>query len=238
MSALAASPLPLPPPCNVLLRTKTSLQSFKVTGGQTEASLDEAPPSTESPCALLKFSPAGDVAVVKETKGTGDVHLVASDPVTGSLALGSSTVLEGTATVQAADFSPKGTFLTTWQRPSKEAGAPPNLKVFEVATGKMVAAFNMKNPAVPGVSWPAVEWSSDEKVAMRIATNTLFIHRGDSGWEDGNVLERVSVEGIKQVRVCEERSDELKCKWGSRRKRGDTSVMPPARHKLLAERAC
>ena len=103
--------------------------------------------------------------------------------------------------MQAADFSPKGTFLTTWQRPSKEAGATPNLKLFEVATGKMVAAYHMKNPAVPGVSWPAVEWSADEKFALRIATNTVFIHRGDSGWEDGNVLERVSVEGIKQFSV-------------------------------------
>ena len=92
MSALAAA-LALPS-CNVLLRTKGSLSSFKVSGGQTSASLDEAPPSSESPCALLKFSPAGDVAVVKEIKGTGDVCLVASDPATGSLALGSSTALE------------------------------------------------------------------------------------------------------------------------------------------------
>ena len=104
--------------------------------------------------------------------------------------------------MQAGDFSPLGTFFVTWQRPSKEVGATPNLKIFDASTGALLSAFHMKNPAVPGVSWPAVEWSADEKVALRIATNTVFIHHGSDGWEgNSNLLERVSVEGVKQFSV-------------------------------------
>ena len=109
--------------------------------------------------------------------------------------------LPSTSTVQAGVFSPKGTFFVTWERPSKDANAPGNLKIFDATTGSHLTGFHMKNPAVPGVSWPAVQWSQDEKIALRIATNSVFIHRGASWSEPDNVLERVTVEGVKQFSV-------------------------------------
>jgi len=109
-------------------------------------------------------------------------------------------VLPSTSTVQTGAFSPKGTYFVTWERPSKESGAPGNLKTFDATTGEHLTGFHMKNPAVPGVSWPAVQWSQDEKIALRIATNSVFIHRGGE-WGGDNVLERVSVEGVKQFSV-------------------------------------
>ena len=33
----------------------------------------------------------------------------------------------------------------------------------------------MKNPAVKGVSWPAVEWTSDEKVRVKTVVEVFFL---------------------------------------------------------------
>ncbi|GMH98038.1 hypothetical protein TrVE_jg4628 [Triparma verrucosa] len=201
MSALASSssspsspPSPPPPTASIILRSKTSFTSYTYT---TPSTLTPTSSST-TPCSLFKSSPDGLKSIVKVTGGSGNI--VIYDVSEGGFDMETGVTLEGTSTVQVVDFSPKSTFLTTWSRPVKDG--PGNLKIFETSSGKNIANFHMKNPAVKGVSWPAVEWTSDEKLALRISANSVFIHRGDSGWEDSsNLLERVSVEGVKQFSV-------------------------------------
>ncbi|GMH81753.1 hypothetical protein TL16_g09031 [Triparma laevis f. inornata] len=190
MSALTQSPVPT---TSLILRSKTSSTSYTY----TTSTLNETT-SSSSPCSLFKYSTCGLFVAVKETSGTGEIAIV--EVGEEGVKEEGKRVLEGTGKVQVADFSPKSTYFVTWERPIKEG--PGNLKIFSTSTGELQTSFHMKNPAVPGVSWPAVEWSSDEKIALRIATNSVFIYRGDAGWSDSsNLLERVSVEGVKQFSV-------------------------------------
>jgi uncharacterized protein with WD repeat len=102
---------------------------------------------------------------MRETGGTGDVYIVKykSSGSSSDLDTTSKTFLNSTSTVQAGVFSPLGTYFVTWERPSKEVGAGGNLKIFDSESGEQMEGFHMKNPAVPGVSWPAVQWSKVSK---------------------------------------------------------------------------
>jgi translation initiation factor 2A len=60
----------------------------------------------------------------------------------------------------------------------------------------------MKQSPSAGVAWPAVEWTQDEKLALRLSANSVFVHRGDAGWGGADsVLARVSVPGVTQFSV-------------------------------------
>ena len=72
---------------------------------------------------------------------------------------GEPSVLAGVTTVTKMGWSPKATFLVTYQKFESEASEG-NLKVHEVQTGEIVAAYNMKKLSY--LSWPALQWTSDE----------------------------------------------------------------------------
>lgn len=151
---------------------------------------------------MCEFSKDGTKTALKETGGTGDVYIVKynTDTDTDKIDMSSKLYLPSTSTCQAGTFSPLSTFFVTWQRPSKDPNSPGNLKIFSSSNGELLKSFHMKSPAVPGVTWPAVQWTYDEKIALRIATNNVFIHKGGE-WDGDNVLERIHVEGVKQFSV-------------------------------------
>jgi translation initiation factor 2A len=140
------------------------------------------------------------VLATKECEASGGgVHLT-----TTAAGSGTRVLLEGsTSATQAVAFSPLSTFVVTWEKPSPTACPQGNLKVFRATTGAQLACFHMKQSPSVGVAWPAIEWSDDERLALRTASNSVFIYRGSEGWEDGsNLLERVSVPGVTQFSVA------------------------------------
>ena len=80
--------------------------------------------------------------------------------------------------VQAIAFSPKGTYLLTFQRPSKgeDGAASKNLKLWNVHNGG-TEVLSMHQKILDRGHWPTVQFSSDESLALHAVTNTLHIYK-------------------------------------------------------------
>ncbi|KXS20117.1 eIF2A-domain-containing protein [Gonapodya prolifera JEL478] len=76
-------------------------------------------------------------------------------------------------TIMEIGFSPKGTFISTWERYQKPAtdDGPPhrNLIVWEVATGRQCSSFTSK---VLQSNWD-VKWTEDERYFARLVTGEI-----------------------------------------------------------------
>ncbi|XP_057547209.1 uncharacterized protein LOC130825802 [Amaranthus tricolor] len=69
----------------------------------------------------------------------------------------------------AANLSPRGTYLQTFQKQS--APQEKNVNIWSVETGASVYSFSQKN--ISKTTWPSILFSSDEVVACRLVTNEL-----------------------------------------------------------------
>ena len=76
-----------------------------------------------------------------------------------------------TARVAKIAWSPKGTFLLTWQPPDKDGLPDGSLRVWAAASGAFVRAFHMKQ--LRREAWPGVQWSADEvQIQIQIQIQT------------------------------------------------------------------
>ena len=78
--------------------------------------------------------------------------------------------------IQAVAFSPAGTYLTTFQRPSKGADgtAEKNLKVWNLNDGSEALALTQK--AFIRDNWPNIQFTPDDAIAVNMVTNTLHAY--------------------------------------------------------------
>lgn len=79
-------------------------------------------------------------------------------------------------------FSPKNTFLLTWERwtKDKQASNKGNLIVWNLKTGTQVVSFVQKT--VDDETWPPIRWTDDEAIAARmVSTEIQFFVEGQ--WE-------------------------------------------------------
>jgi len=91
-------------------------------------------------------------------------------------------------------FSPRGTYLATWERPLKlEDGAQhKNLRVFSVSTGSELVAFSQK--AQDG--WE-IQYTVSESYAVRLVGNDVQVFK-PADWSKG-IIEKLKVEGATSV---------------------------------------
>ena len=71
-------------------------------------------------------------------------------------------------------FSPKGSYLNTWDRPWKneeDGSAGKNLKVWSMASGEQITEFVQKSHT----GW-SLQYSQDEKICCRNVTNEVHIY--------------------------------------------------------------
>ncbi|SPO01371.1 related to eukaryotic translation initiation factor 3 subunit 9 [Cephalotrichum gorgonifer] len=111
----------------------------------------------------------------------------------------------GLTNVYELDFSPKGSFLSTWERPSKdEAGdANKNLKVWRVEKSADPSQPSTAEPVGKFVQKQQDGWhlayTSDEKHCARLVTNEVqFFQSGDLQ----TVWNKLRVEGVKQFALA------------------------------------
>lgn len=91
------------------------------------------------------------------------------------------------------EFSPRGTFLSTWERlvktPDSETNPHKNLIIWDVKTGKQLFAFTQKNQT----GWN-VDWTEDEAFCARLVSNEVqFFNSKDFA---KGVCERLRVDGV------------------------------------------
>lgn len=136
----------------------------------TECSGESLPEAREA-----EFSPTGEVfAAIEGTDG----KVVIRDGSSGQqlVTCGGLKDADTPLKINFATFSPKGGYLLTWSRPV-EGVSVPNLVVYEVKTGKHMAAFFQKTFHLG--FWPSIQWSDDESIAVRSVTNTIHFFKGN-----------------------------------------------------------
>ena len=91
-------------------------------------------------------------------------------------------------------FSPRGTYLSTWERPVKlEDGAQhKNLRVFSVSTGEELIGFSQK--AYDG--WQ-IQYTISESHAIRLVSSEIQVYR-PSEWSKG-IVDKLKIEGASTV---------------------------------------
>ncbi|KIJ10832.1 hypothetical protein PAXINDRAFT_172050 [Paxillus involutus ATCC 200175] len=91
-------------------------------------------------------------------------------------------------------FSPRGTYLSTWERPVKlEDGAQhKNLRVFSVSTGEELIAFTQKSQE----GWD-LQYTISESHAIRLVSQEVQVYR-PAEWDKG-VVDKLRVEGASMV---------------------------------------
>ncbi|PCH38525.1 translation initiation factor eIF-2A [Wolfiporia cocos MD-104 SS10] len=92
------------------------------------------------------------------------------------------------------NFSPRGTYLSTWERPVKlENGAQhKNLRVFSVSTGEELVAFTQKSQE----EWD-LQYTISESHAIRLVGQDIQVFR-PAEWSRG-IVDKLKVEGATSV---------------------------------------
>ncbi|KAF8465947.1 eukaryotic translation initiation factor eIF2A-domain-containing protein [Kalaharituber pfeilii] len=97
------------------------------------------------------------------------------------------------AGVHEISFSPKGNYVMTWERPTKQEDghAAPNMKVWKTESAELVASFVQKS--LDG--WN-LQYTYDEKYCARSVTNTIEFYESDE--MHTVVWNNLRVEGVTQ----------------------------------------
>lgn len=177
------------PPCRVLVRTKQDLELFYLGNAKQPVKLLDKCATT-----IQTISSDGRLALVHiASHGVVKVDLQNPEALPGK----PDTFLQGTAGVQMMHLSPHATFVLTWERFNAET-CPRNLKVWDVATGKLLAGFPQKN--LSRASWPYLQWTVDEQYAFLMASTQVRVYAKediettDFG-QDPRYIDRLQMEG-------------------------------------------
>ncbi|KAK2460701.1 hypothetical protein APHAL10511_007171 [Amanita phalloides] len=91
-------------------------------------------------------------------------------------------------------FSPRGTYLSTWERPVKsEDGAQyKNLRVFSVSTGEELISFSQKSQE----GWN-LQYTISESHAIRLVGSEIQVYR-PADWSHG-IIDKLKIEGATSI---------------------------------------
>ncbi|EEB08626.1 translation initiation factor eIF2A [Schizosaccharomyces japonicus yFS275] len=108
------------------------------------------------------------------------------NPTTGSVV--SSLAVEN---VYEMGFSPLGSYISTWERPSKDqdGNQKKNMKIWSTATGELLFEFVQRNQT----GWN-VQYTYDESIVARLVTNE--VHFYEAGKMAKGPLYKLRVEGL------------------------------------------
>jgi translation initiation factor 2A len=116
----------------------------------------------------MEFSPDGAMYAVVDATGVA-LHDTTSHAVLRRIEA---------PQVLAVAFSPRSTFVITFQRPANKgpdgAAPPPNLRVWAAARG--APALGLHQKSLNRDHWPSVQFTADESAALHMVTNTLHAY--------------------------------------------------------------
>jgi translation initiation factor 2A len=167
------------PPTRLLIRSRDGLVTFQGPPSKTPEK-GEVKATSEEGHGLKgvrglrlapKYSPDGNkVCLVKEAGQPIAIH----DGNTGAF-IGEVPVLEASL----VEFSPQGTYLSTWQRPANAKDgvkAADNFIITRISDGTVIGSFFQK-----AYKHDALQWTDDETVCAHLVTNEVrFLKVSDS----------------------------------------------------------
>lgn len=98
------------------------------------------------------------------------------------------------ANIVELNFSPRGTYISTWERPVKleDGSQNKNLRVFSTSTGEELIAFSQKS--LDG--WD-LQYTISESHAVRLVGPDIQVYR-PAEWAKG-IIDKLKVEGATSV---------------------------------------
>lgn len=197
----------------MIVRSKDGVEVFPVTCPGSSATADAGAVSSSSllqgeTCSFHTFSHDGSqLLLLRPSVGLVKVdmrRLHESGHLEASL---QHSFVADSDKIVLAYFSPRGTFLTTWERPIKvKEGAPPvNLKLWNAQNGSFLRGWFVK--AMPqkldgSISqYSALQFTHDEALCMTIVSNEVHVYDGTSLQGDTKMIMKVRCPNITSFTV-------------------------------------
>lgn len=181
------------PSTKILIRGRTGVTGFygpPSLSGVTEYTL-QAEPAMSTQCILRLspvFSPNGQlVCLVRDSQDA----VLLKDTETGEIYREIPC-----KDAHSVEFSPLGTHLVTWSpRGSlKSESEVPNMKIWNIATGEVVASHIQKQNKKD-----TIQWTDDETYFFKLVTNEVQVFSGSAISE--GVKNRIQCKGITQFKT-------------------------------------
>lgn len=167
--------LPDVPVTQLLVRTRESIQIYDgpvTSNGAVSLRKAELFGDVTDLRICPLYSPDGSIVVYTYEKKVMSIHNTATGSQLYTLPIGDAEYVE---------FSPKGTFLVTWSRPTKGSATAPasgdsgNFRVWNADTGSLVTAYSLKVYKAQ-----SIQWTANEEYCFRLVTNEIQIFTGNS----------------------------------------------------------
>jgi translation initiation factor 2A len=170
-------------PIQLLFRSKEAVELYTLPDTSTAATFSPPSSNTSGGQVLYKgkttfhlLSPNGNCAFIHDASvGLLKCDLTSSTAATTSSSNSSKAFLENSKSIQLAKCSPRGSFLLTWERPSKDDSNNNNnngnLKVWDANTGTLLTSYSCKKATLS-----TVQWTYDEQFAFHCVTNEIHVY--------------------------------------------------------------
>ncbi|KAJ2539590.1 hypothetical protein GGF49_005108 [Coemansia sp. RSA 1853] len=165
---------------------------------QKEMGVWDAPPTS---AALALDKPASEVRALKySANGKYLAWAIASEVRVMDAQTQAAVATIARAGVLDVRFSPKGTYVVTWERFSKPADseANPNLSIWDAKTGALCGAFVHKS-----FGEDAIQWTDDEKYCAKLVAGEVRFYAPEALDQPALVLR---VDGVSSFSVSPGRS--------------------------------
>lgn len=184
------------PDIKILIKGKNEIKSFTFSVAPSDASgaevnyrLDQDPNLSVSINLRLSpvFSPDGNIVCLASENS----QLILKDSNTGC-SIREINCLDA----HSIEFSPKGNFIMTWSPKSgvKAEADSPNLKVWNIHSSEMIAAYSQKQ-----YKKDVIQWTDDELYFAKLVSNEVQIYNG-SNVSDG-IKNRIQMKGVTQFKM-------------------------------------
>ncbi|EGF99733.1 uncharacterized protein MELLADRAFT_50619, partial [Melampsora larici-populina 98AG31] len=105
-------------------------------------------------------------------------------------------------------FSPKGTWISTWERyvkPTDESAQHKNMRVWDVSTGQEVISFSQKSIE----AW-SLQFTDNESHALRLISNEIQVYDPSKGFQSGSsMITKFKLEGLTSYKLSPGRNPSI-----------------------------
>mmetsp|Transcript_9165 Transcript_9165/g.13454 ORF Transcript_9165/g.13454 Transcript_9165/m.13454 type:complete len:761 (-) Transcript_9165:44-2326(-) len=167
-------------PIQLLFRSKEGVELYTLADTSSSAAPSSKKPSQggqilyAGKTTFHLLSPNGSAAFIHDAS-VGLIKCDLSSPTTTSAtSTTTSPFLQNSKAIQLAKCSPRGSYLLTWERPSKlddNNNNNGNLKVWSAANGALLQSFSCKKATLE-----TVQWTHDEQCVFHCVTNEIHIY--------------------------------------------------------------
>jgi len=177
-------------PIQLLFRSKEGVELYTLADTSSSAAPSSKPSQGGQTLYAGKttfhlLSPNGSAAFIHDAS-VGLIKCdLSSTTTTSATSTTTSPFLQNSKAIQLAKCSPRGSYLLTWERPSKlddNNNNNGNLKVWSAANGALLQSFSCKKATLE-----TVQWTHDEQCVFHCVTNEIHIYAANDWKRVGKV---------------------------------------------------